>query len=166
MKHEEVTQIIESFLQRLGADVNSVECREGSVHPTYHINATDAPALIGVGGENLKALNLLVKKIVEKQLGVESTKFLLDINGYQRKKLMALEQQAKMLAERARTFKTAVAMEPVNAYERMVIHALFNDDREIYTESSGQGRERHIVFMYKAGGVSSAGDHTFLSDDS
>ena len=148
MEQQTISQIITEFLERLGMNVHSVECREGAVHPTYQVNTDDAAVLIGVGGENLKALNLLIKKVIEKRLGAEATKFLLDINGYQRKKLGALEQQAKVLAERARTFKTDVEMNPVNAYERMIIHNLFTDDPDITTESKGEGKQRRVVFRY------------------
>ena len=149
MEAQSVSQIITLFLEKLGVRGAAVECRHGAAHPTYQVTTDEGAVLIGVGGENLKALNVLVKAVIEKQRGAEATKFLLDVNGYQIKRLGVLEQQAKVLAERARTFKTDVEMSPVNAYERMIIHNLFTRDPDITTESKGAGKQRRIVFRYQ-----------------
>ena len=53
-----------------------------------------------------------------------------------------------MLAERAKTFKSDIEMPPINAYERMLVHSMFINDREIKTESEGEGKTRRIIFRY------------------
>ena len=72
------------------------------------------------------------------------------MNGYQRKKVKVIQQQADLLAERARTFRANVEMQPLNAYERMLVHSLFSDVSDIETESTGVGKQRRIVFKYKS----------------
>ncbi|HEX9608954.1 MAG TPA: R3H domain-containing nucleic acid-binding protein [Candidatus Paceibacterota bacterium] len=146
MEKDNVKEILKKLLEVLTVRFREIERHDSAVHPVYHIATDDAPILIGAGGENLRALNYIAKRIVERMLGAEHTHFLLDVNGYQRKRIEAIEQQARMLAERARTFKSDVAMNPLNAYERMIVHNLFSDDHDVTTESVGEGKQRHVVF--------------------
>lgn len=146
MERDQIHAVIEELLKALTVQFRAVERYEGSAHPTYHIATDDAPLLIGAGGENLKALNYLAKRIVERKLGGEATRFLLDVNGYQRRRIETIERQARLLAERARSFKTDVEMNPLNAYERMIVHNLFADDPDVTTESVGVGKGRRVVF--------------------
>ena len=59
-----------------------------------------------------------------------------------------LKNEALVLAQRAKAFKSNVEMAPMNAYERMIIHSVFASDKEIKTESEGEGKMRRIVFKY------------------
>lgn len=146
MEKDKIQQAIEELLAALSIETRSVERRGGPVHVTYHVFTNDASLLIGQGGEHLRALNYVAKRIIERKLGKEHTQFLLDVNGYQRKRIEEIERQARMLAERARTFKSDVEMHPLNAYERMIVHNLFSDDPDISTDSVGEGKNRHVVF--------------------
>ena len=116
----------------------------------YRIKSKDAAVLIGNDGEHLKALNYLLKRMAEKLSETHDTRFVIDVNGYQRKKVKVIQQQADLLAERARTFRANVEMQPLNAYERMLVHSLFSDVSDIETESTGFGKQRRIVFKYKS----------------
>ncbi|MFQ5661887.1 MAG: protein jag [Candidatus Paceibacteria bacterium] len=153
MSHEEIKKIIEDFLNKLTVDFNEIEIIENEVHPTLLIKTGDSGVLIGEGGENLKALNHLVKKVVEKRFNAKNREdrlqFLLDVNDYHGKKIETLKNQAKILAERARMFKSDVEMSPMNAYERMIIHSTFADDKEIETQSEGEGKTRRVVLKYR-----------------
>jgi len=146
MNQKIAQQIIEDLLKKLSVDFERVEFEKDPVYPMYRITTKDAGVLIGTDGEHLKALNYLLKKIVEKKEGSRDTHFILDVNGYQRKKIKSIQQQANLLAERARTFKADVEMSPMNSYERMIVHSIFADDPGIETESAGMGKFRHIVF--------------------
>lgn len=164
MERDAVKEIIEKLLQTLTVRFEGVERQESEIHPTYHITTDDAPILIGAGGENLKALNYIAKRIVERTLGEDHTHFLLDVNGYQRKRLEAIEREARMLAERARTFKSEVAMNPLNAYERMIVHNLFSNDPDVTTESAGEGKQRHVVFHCHSSFASAETNDSLLID--
>jgi len=153
MSHEAIKKIIEDFLNKLTVDFDEIEIIENEIHPTLHIKTGDSGVLIGNNGENLKALNHIIKKIVEKKLNQENgnvkLQFLLDVNDYYGKKLETLKSQAKILVERARMFKSDVEMSPMNAYERMIIHATFANDNEIKTQSEGEGKTRRVILKYK-----------------
>ena len=151
--YEEIKKIIEDFLEKLTVNFDKIEILENEIHPTLLIKTDDSGVLIGNNGESLKALNHIIKKIVEKKLNQENEdvklQFLLYVNDYHEKKMEALKNQAKILAERARMFKSDVKMNPMNAYERMIIHATFADDNEIETQSEGEGKTRRVVLKYK-----------------
>lgn len=137
-----------SLLAALGFEVDEVEVTSG--HRTVvAVSSKQSKDLIGPHGEHLRALNTLLRRLVEAKSGAENTGFLLDINGYYEEKMEAVRAHARMLAQRARLFKHDVEMSPMSPYERLVVHELFSGDPEIQTVSQGEGKFRHIVLKYK-----------------
>lgn len=149
MSQNNTQQLIKDLLTKLTVEFDTVEYDSDPLCPMYRVKSKDAAVLIGSEGEHLKALNYLLKKMAEKQSDTYDTQFILDVNGYQRKKVEALQQQADLLAERARSFRADVEMQPMNAYERMLVHNIFADVPDIETESTGEGKHRRVVFKYK-----------------
>lgn len=149
MSNQKIQSTIDELLKSLCVNVDGIDIEESELHPIFLVRSPDSKILIGSGGENLRALNYLVKKIVEKNIEGEH-KFLVDVNGYHGKKLEELKQQARILAERARTFRHDVELSPMNAYERMVIHSLIGEDPDLSTESEGEGKFRRVVIRYNA----------------
>ena len=174
MDKDEIKNLIEKFLQQLTVEFDVVEIIDGEVHTIFHIRTSDSGVLIGNNGENLRALNYVVRKMVGRKIRSEedgadeesprqSEQFLVDVNGYHRRRLQELKNQAKILSERARLFKSSVEMNPMNAYERMIIHSIFTDDREITTESEGEGKFRRVVLKYVANEPQSITDSSLLN---
>jgi len=151
MDHETIKKIIEDVLKKMTIEFNEVVVSESELHPTYLVRTDDSGALIGQGGENLRALNLIIKKIVERKLGEEHVKFLLDVNGYHERRIEEIKKQAQLLAERARAFRHDVEMIPMNAYERMIIHTTFAETSDIETQSEGEGKFRRVIIRYVEG---------------
>lgn len=152
MQQHEIKAIIEEFLNRLAVSYTEVAMQDdpqqqGSV--IFMIQTEESPLLIGSRGESLMALSHLVHRVVGRRCrDNEQPFFIVDVNDYQKKKIDLLKQNARILAERAKTFKHDVDMEPQNSYERMIVHALFSDDPTVRTESAGSGPTRHIVIKY------------------
>ncbi|MBI2618027.1 hypothetical protein HYW58_01085 [Candidatus Kaiserbacteria bacterium] len=151
--HETIKNTIRHFLGKLSIEPDSIDVKEHKLHPIFSVRTEkDSALLIGNRGESLQALNYLIKKALEKDADIGEMKFLIDVNGYQERKLEELEKKAHALADRARMFKHEVEMEPMNAYERMVVHALFADNPSIETMSAGEGKFRRITIRYKENG--------------
>ena len=144
--HEKIRSEIEVFLKKLHITADSIEVKEHKLHPIFSIQTKDSALLIGFQGETLQALNYIIKKITKRN--DEELKFLVDVNGYQERRLKELEKQGERSADRARAFKREVELEPMSAYERMVIHALFTHDPHINTSSVGEGKFRRVVLRY------------------
>ena len=111
--------------------------------------SSDSTALIGPGGEHLRSLNTLARRLVEAKHGEESANFSVDVNGYHEAQMERVRANARMLAQRARLFKHDVDLPAMSPYERLVVHELFAQDPEIETHSEGEGKFRHIVLKYK-----------------
>ncbi len=149
MSDHDTQRIITDLLAVMGMDVDEVVVSNDGNQLLFDVRTKDSAILIGNQGERLKALNYLVKRIAERTLGRAAAHFLLDVNSYQRKHLAELRGRARMLAERARLFKYDVEMSPMNAYERMIVHATFANDPDIKTESHGEGKFRRVVIRYR-----------------
>jgi spoIIIJ-associated protein len=136
--------LTEDLIALLDVPVTSVTV--GGTHRTVvAVTSEESTKLIGAGGENLRALNTIAKRLVEAKYGEAATSFIIDINGYQEAQLDGVRQSARILAQRVRLFKHDVELEPMSPYERLVVHELFAEDPDIQTESAGEGKFRHIV---------------------
>jgi len=150
MNKDEIKKIIEEFLNKMSVTFEKVDIiEENSSLPRFLITSEDSRILIGTKGEHLSAMNYLLKRILGKKYGAENIKISLDVNNYMENALRDIRNKALILAERARSFKTSVEMDPMNPYERMVIHSLFEEGGDIVTESRGTGENRHVVIKYK-----------------
>jgi spoIIIJ-associated protein len=147
--HHSLKELIEKLLALLDVPVESVTV--GGTHRTVvAVTSSESQTLIGEGGETLRALNMIAKRLVETKDSKDAATFIIDVNGYLEAQLEGVRNSARQLAQRARLFKHDVELEPMSAYERLVIHELFAEDPEIETQSAGEGKFRHIVLKYKA----------------
>lgn len=152
---EHIIATLRTLLGHLSVAVTgvSVENDERIKSLRFVVSTPDSAILIGERGDRLLALNHLVKRLVERELGDGNIPFLIDINDYQKKRIDDIRTKARMLAERARYFKSSVEMDPMSSYERMIIHAEFTEILDIATESAGYGKDRHVVLKYTEGKI-------------
>lgn len=148
MDFDLVTTTIRSLLDTLGVEYETVTHAAQGGSTLFTVSSKDSAMLIGTNGETLQAINHLVKKILEPKMGREQH-FTIDVNGYQSKKIKSLEDQARVVAERARTFRYDIEMSPMSSYERMIVHSALKGMPDIDTTSTGEGALRRIVVRYK-----------------
>lgn len=151
MDHQEhIITTLKTLLTYLGVGVHDVTAEKDEKMNSLRVivSTPDSAILIGERGARLLALNHLMKRMVEKGPKEDSPAFLIDINDYQKKRIDDIRTKAHVLAERARYFKSSVEMDPMSSYERMIVHAEFTEDSDIKTESSGAGKDRHVVLRY------------------
>jgi spoIIIJ-associated protein len=150
MTPELLKETTHKLLSLLDVEVESIEVT-GTHRTIVAVSTkTDSNRLIGPSGEHLRALNSIMRRMIETKYGEEAATFLVDVNGYHETQMEAVRANARMLAQRARLFKHDVEMSPMSEYERLVVHELFAEDPEIKTESQGEGKFRHIVLKHKA----------------
>lgn len=118
----------------------------------FLIKTREAGLLIGENGQNLSALNHVVKKIADRLLKDGSSEepdqriiFSLDVNDYHAKKTEELKNLAHLSAQRVRYFKKEIAMKPMTSFERRVIHSVLAEYPDITTESTGEEPNRKVV---------------------
>lgn len=158
MDSNDIKQLIETILRHLQVTVENIDITVTDGRRCFSVKTPDSHALIGAKGAHLLALNHLVKRIVlaktaaKKEASGENEEehaFFIDVNGYQEAAMENIKTVAKIMGERARSFKTSVELLPMSSYERMVIHSYFQEASDLTTESVGEGERRRVVIKYK-----------------
>ena len=137
-------EIVTAILRRM-----SVSCQ---LHVTEEKNALiidieTAGAdglLIGKGGHTLSALEYVVNRILQRE-NRKSPKIILDVSGYSRRREDFLKAKALSLAKEVKSAKKQVTMEPLDAADRRIVHAVLKADPAVETVSVGSGRVKSIV---------------------
>lgn len=112
--------------------------------PTYRIYSNNDSLLIGKGGKNLEALQIVLRQIVNTETGI-NYRFFLDVSDYKEKNEHHLESLARRLAREVATTKIEVKMDSMNSYERRIVHNILTNNKKVYTESVGEEPNRCVV---------------------
>ncbi len=150
MNLDKIKTIVEKMLQlmNLQAEVSIVDDEELHL-PIVTITAEEPSILIGYKGETLMSFSHILKRIADSEKKEDKKlSFIVDVNGYQKKRINEIKDKARILVERARYYKSSVEMEPMSPYERMIVHSLYSEDQNINTKSTGFGKERKITLEY------------------
>ena len=140
-------QIIREFLQTVLSKMGlncGVEIAEADDVVALTITGDDAPIAIGYRGETLDALQYLCSL----QLNGKNSAFkrvTLDAEGYRDKREKTLQRLALNLEQKVKRTGNAAKLEPMNPYERRVIHTTLQNSKYVTTQSEGQGTARHVV---------------------
>ncbi len=108
----------------------------------------DMGILIGKRGQTLDSLQYLVSLVVNKY-SEEYLRVKLDTENYRERRKETLETLAKNIAYKVKRTKRPVSLEPMNPYERRIIHSTLQNDRYVITKSEGEDPFRHVVVMLK-----------------
>lgn len=151
-RHDTVKETVQDLLAHMGMEIDEIEeLDEGIGIQRFNVRSKrDAKALIGTHGETLQALNLVVKKILEPQDGdanedEEILNFIVDVDDYQRERLIELKNMTKIIAERVKLFRHDLPLPSMSSYERMIVHSVSKTIPGILSESRGIGRGRYVV---------------------
>ncbi len=115
---------------------------------SIELEGDDMGILIGKRGQTLDSLQYLVSLIVNK--GTEGyLRVKLDTENYRERRKETLETLAKNIAYKVKRTKRPVSLEPMNPYERRIIHAALQNDKYVTTRSEGEEPFRHVVIALK-----------------
>ena len=147
IEKREVTKYIKEFLiellKKLGFKANvEVKTKEGT--PNYTIYSDNDSLLIGKNGKNLNALSLIVKENLQKEIK-ENYRFIIDVSDYKEKNDQRLVRLAKKIAREVKFSKIAAKLDPMNSYERRIIHNTLTNNKYVITESEGEEPNRAVV---------------------
>ena len=126
-------EILEKILGTLGFAATVEEHRLGD-DLMLDVKTEEAGRLIGRQGQTLTDLQYLVNRILF-QADQTSPKVMLDVGGYRAQAREALVKKAKEAAEKVRRWGDAVELEPMNAFDRRIVHQSLRDDPDIETQS-------------------------------
>jgi len=140
---EKALTFINGFLNTLNiqATVLSEKQEENTI---IKINGEQAGDLIGYRGESLAALQFLVNNITRRE---ENSRILIDIENYRERREDTLKNLADRLAHKSAKTGKIVKLEPMNAYERKIIHTALQNDTFVKTISKGEVPNRYIIII-------------------
>jgi len=107
------------------------------------IEGTDSEDLIGEDGEVMSALQYVGRLMVSHRLQ-RRVDFTIDVDGHRHKKEAGLSKLAERMASKVIKRQKPVTLEPMNSYERRLVHMALRDHDDVYTKSVGEGRERRV----------------------
>ena len=112
------------------------------------LKGADMGVLIGKRGQTLDSLQYLANLAVNKN-SEEYVKVKIDTEDYRNRRKETLENLAKNIAYKVKRTKRPVSLEPMNPFERRVIHSALQNDRFVTTHSEGEEPYRHVVVTLK-----------------
>ena len=112
------------------------------------LKGADMGVLIGKRGQTLDSLQYLTNLAVNKNTE-EHVKVKIDTEDYRNRRKETLENLAKNIAYKVKRTKRAVSLEPMNPFERRVIHSALQNDKFVTTHSEGEEPYRHVVVTLK-----------------
>lgn len=112
------------------------------------LKGEDMGILIGKRGQTLDSLQYLINLAVNKQ-SEEYYKVKLDTEDYRKRRKETLENLAKNIAYKVKRTKRSVSLEPMNPFERRIIHSALQNDRYVTTHSEGDEPNRYVVVTLK-----------------
>ena len=128
--------------------VVSIDFKEEDNVMNIDLSGPDMGILIGKRGQTLDALQYLISLFVNKE-GDAYIRVKLDTENYRERRKATLEKLAKKIAYTVKRTKKAVSLEPMNPYERRVIHSALQNDRYVCTKSEGEEPYRKVIIMLK-----------------
>lgn len=146
---DEGREFLEKIFKTMGMDVAidiSVDDQEKSIN--IDLSGDEMGILIGKRGQTLDSLQHLVSLVINKKKD-EYMRVKLDTENYRQRRKEALELLAKNIAFKVKRTKRAVSLEPMNPYERRIIHSALQDDSYVVTKSEGEEPYRHVVIKLK-----------------
>ena len=138
-----VEKFIKEFLKNLGEEYKydiTIEKNEINVK----IDGGNSGTLIGYRGETLNALQHILSLIANKHTSAK-VRVLLNVDGYKEKREKTLEELALKVSKTVIRTNKSITLEPMNAYERKIIHSKLQDMTDIRTHSIGEEPHRRIV---------------------
>lgn len=141
------------FLNDVFAAMNMVvaieiEYDEEQKHLDIDLSGDDMGVLIGKRGQTLDSLQYLVSLVVNKE-SEEYIRVKVDTENYRKRRRETLENLAKNIAYKVKRTKRPVSLEPMNPYERRIIHSALQNDKYVTTHSEGEEPFRHVVVTLK-----------------
>jgi spoIIIJ-associated protein len=141
---ETIREFLSGLLSRMGIDATlKINVKEdGGI--VVELSGPGMGSVIGRRGETLDAIQHLTNYAVNR--GVENRKHIsIDAENYRSKREESLVRLAEKMAEKALKYKRSMALEPMNSYERHVIHTALQDYKGVTTNSTGTEPNRRVV---------------------
>ena len=144
---EYIKELIRNITKYMGLSVN-MEVKKRDDNVTISLYSDNNAILIGKDARTLTALTTIIKQAIYNQIGTYYN-FVLDVSEYKEKQQFFIEKAAKKTAREVARTKIEAKLEPMNSYERRIVHNVLTNYKGVYTESEGTEPHRYVVIKPK-----------------
>ena len=146
---DEIREFLDSVFKAMKLEVTiDIKVDEDNRNVDVELNGPEMGVLIGKRGQTLDSLQYLTSLVVNKgRQGYIRVK--LDTEDYRNRRKETLENLARSIAYKVRKTRKTVSLEPMNPYERRIIHSALQGNRYVETYSEGNEPYRHVVVKLK-----------------
>lgn len=138
---------LREITEQMGLDIE-VSAKTDGENIYVEMEGKDSGTIIGKRGQTLDAIQYLTSLVVNKTEN-DYVRVVVDAENYRSKREKTLEKLALRLADKVVKSKRSVRLEPMNPYERKVIHATLQNDNRVVTRSEGQDPYRRVIIELK-----------------
>ncbi|MFA6937730.1 MAG: RNA-binding cell elongation regulator Jag/EloR [Treponema sp.] len=139
---------VKTMIGKMGYDVTVEVMFREEKKIGIKLTSSSSSILIGRKGKNLDAMQLLAN-VYAGHLGKEDVRVILDSENYRIRREESLVRLAYNTADKVRMSRTSMLLEPMNPFERRIIHTTLNDIPDIETKSEGDGLYKQVRVIYK-----------------
>lgn len=151
LKKEDVYSYLKEYISKLAEGMRfEIHSEIKEVDGIYNVLlvSENNPILIGKEGRTMHAIQVLLRNSLEALSGF-SIKVVVDVAGYKAKKQRNLEYEVKKIAKDVLRSKIEVKLDPMNSYDRRIVHSVVSTFENLETESFGESPNRYVVIRYK-----------------
>jgi len=151
LKKEDVKKYLRDYIQTLGNNMNltiNAEIREKENAYEIMLISDNNNILIGKDGKTLHAIQLLLHQALNNQVGF-NIHVTVDVSNYKDKKVKRLEREVKRIMREVEKTKIEAKLDPMNSYERRLVHTIVSENENLETESFGENPNRYVVIRHK-----------------
>lgn len=146
---DEIREFLDSVFKAMNLEVEIIiNVDEENKNVDVELKGSEMGVLIGKRGQTLDSLQYLTNLAINKQ-SENYYRVKIDTEDYRKRRRETLENLAKNIAYKVKRTKRPVSLEPMNPFERRVIHSALQNDRFVTTHSEGDEPYRHVVVTLK-----------------
>ena len=151
IKKQDVVNYIKEYIKKIDKSFNieiKSEVNEKDDIIKAVLVSNNNPILIGKDGKNIEALQVLIRNSIRNQIGLD-IKVNLDASNYKKKKEENFEREIKKILKEVQKTHMETKLDPMNSYNRRLVHNLASKFKNIKTESVGEEPNRYTIIKYE-----------------
>ena len=138
---------INEILKLMNIESN-LEVRRNNENVEINIFSNHNSTLIGKEGRILDSLQSIMRQVLQKEVH-SNLKLIIDVENYKEHRITNIERTARRIAREVAKTKVEANLEPMNSYERRVVHNTLSKNKYVYTESIGEEPNRYVAIKLK-----------------
>lgn len=127
---------------------SNLEVRRNDENIEINIFSNHNSILIGKEGKTLDSLQSIMRQVLQKETASD-LKLILDVENYKEHRITKIERTARKIAREVAKTKVEANLEPMNSYERRIVHNTLSKNKYVYTESIGEEPNRYVAIKLK-----------------